>query len=119
MSTKRLKAPDGLTGEALAEWGRITAELSRLDILDKADRATLTLYCRTWAVWLQDNARTEREGSIFEYNNGTVGPAPWFNTADKSARMLRGLLSDLGLSPSARKKMKPKEDDGPSGVVTF
>jgi P27 family predicted phage terminase small subunit len=101
--------PDDLDGEALLEWQRVTAELAQCNLLDQSDRAVMTLYCRTWATWREADKLVAKYGSVIKYTNGVPGPAPFFKTAMESAKHLRALLADMGMTPSSRHKMSVKK----------
>ena len=45
---KRLRAPDDLLGEALAEWRRIVPLFADKGVLSPGDRGALISYCRAW-----------------------------------------------------------------------
>src|SRR5690348_174198 len=107
----RSTPPGGIEGEALLEWERIVDELKQLGTLHDADRAIVTLYCRTWATWREADALVAKYGSVIKYANGVPGPAPFFKTAQESAKQLRALLAELGLTPAARHKMQPAKAD--------
>lgn len=98
-----LPPPAELAGEALCEWERVCAELTKLKSLDAADRAILTTYCEIWGVNRAAAATVRADGSTMEYSNGMVGPTPSYKNMIQTAALLRGLLSDLGLTRWSRK----------------
>ncbi|MDM4721832.1 phage terminase small subunit P27 family [Micromonospora sp. WMMA1363] len=53
--TGRPVPPADLTGEAFAEWARITAYLERVGRIEAVDYAALVVYCSAWALF--DGAR--------------------------------------------------------------
>jgi len=98
-----LAPPPELKNEALIEWGRVCAELTKLKTLDAADRAILVQYCEVWAVNRQCCTAVRENGSTMEYSNGMVGATPEYKNMIQTAALLRGLLSDLGLTRYSRK----------------
>ena len=100
--TNRPRPPEDLDGEALLEWERVVTELEAVGKLDKADRAVLTLYAQTWATWNAAMQAVVKHGSVIKYPNRMVGPSPFYKVAKETAAQLRGLLTDLGLTPAAR-----------------
>src|SRR4051812_29469083 len=46
-----LDPPPQLQGAALEEWHAMAAELHKLRLLSKIDRAALAAYCQSWAIW--------------------------------------------------------------------
>ena len=100
----RPRPPEDLDGEALLEWHRISEELDSLGLLDRADRAIMTLYARTWAQWHAANQHVTAFGAIVKGNNQVAGRSPFYTVVRETAAQLRGLLADMGLTPAARSK---------------
>jgi P27 family predicted phage terminase small subunit len=106
--------PAELDAPALAEWGRVTAELAAAGKLAAADRAILTLYVQTWATYAAAAAHVAEHGAVLKWSNGQPGISPFHKVAKEAAGALRGLLKDLGLTPAARgtaKAAPPPADD--------
>jgi P27 family predicted phage terminase small subunit len=100
--TNRPLPPDELEGEALLEWHRVCDELDSAGRLDKADRAVLLLYAETWAQWRAATRGVNKHGSVVKHSNGAAGRSPFYVVQRETAAQLRGLLADLGLTPTAR-----------------
>jgi P27 family predicted phage terminase small subunit len=98
-----LDPPPELAGEAVLEWARVCAELTKLKTLDAADRAILIQYCEIWSVNRACSAVVRSVGSTMEYSNGMVGATPAYKNMIQTAALLRGLLSDIGLTRYSRK----------------
>jgi P27 family predicted phage terminase small subunit len=96
--------PEDLDGEALLEWHRVCDELAAADRLDKADRAILILYVENWQTWRAAVRGVNQHGAVIKYSNGTPGVSPFHKVAREQAVLLRGLLTDLGLTPTSRGK---------------
>lgn len=103
--------PEELDGEALLEWHRIVAELDAAGTLDKTDRAILTLYAQTWATHHAAARAVAQHGSVIKWPNGMPGPSPFYKVAKETAGQLRGLLADLGLTPTSRKAGTAGEEE--------
>lgn len=99
----RPKPPEEMEGEALLEWERVCDELDTAGRLETADRAILTVYCETWAQNRAAVIAVTKHGPVIRYPNKTVGPSPFYKVAKETAVILRGLLSDMGLTPASRK----------------
>lgn len=109
----RPKPPDGLDAEAVKEWARICKELG--DRLDKTDRAIMSVYVRTWAVWNKMAVIVETDGPVVMLPNNWPGQSPEYKVMSETAKLLDKLLGSMGLTPAARGKVKapepPKADD--------
>lgn len=112
MEAKTPQPPSDLSGEALNEWHRTCDELKSLGQLNAADRAILHLHCRTWATWIQADATVIKDGAIATYSSNQ-GASPSFKTAMEAAKLDRQLLTDLGLTPKARKRDDTKAPSAP------
>jgi len=58
--------PTILNGEALLEWHRITAELLRLGLVTKVDRAAVAAYCRAWGRWVEAEEHLKNGANDFQ-----------------------------------------------------
>lgn len=98
--------PHEIQGEALLEWERVCDELSAAGRLEKADRAILILYCQNWEVYQEAMRGVMTHGAIVKHHNGVAGASPFYKVAHEKAALLQKLLSDLGMTPAARSKLK-------------
>ena len=134
--TKVPPCPEWVANDKLAkdEWDRITAELLKVDILCEMDHALLEGYCIAYSRWVQAEEavlkkgtlyktgekvtiKTKRNGDIEETRSGgNVITSPYLWVANKAFLTLKAIGEQLGLSPSARSRIKvnnPKtKDDG-------
>lgn len=99
---KRPKPPEELDGESLLEWDRICDELEQLGTLDGIDRAIMTLHCQTWATYQSMVKAVNKYGAVIKWPNGIPGPGPFYKVMRETAALLRGTLSDMGLTPNSR-----------------
>lgn len=116
-ATKRPDAPPDLDGEALLEWGRVCDELEANGLLDRADRAVLTIYCQTWQTYQSAMRGVAMHGAIVKHHNGVPGASPYYKVATETGARLERLLAQLGMTPAARHKIKP--DDPSQGKLEF
>lgn len=104
------KPPPHLTGEALAEWGRIVPELDRIGLLTKVDRAYLIAYCEAWATFDEARQQISRDGILVPGRGGMVRNPAAFVMKDAADMMLK-FGSRFGLSPSDRTRLSVESDD--------
>jgi P27 family predicted phage terminase small subunit len=98
--------PRELTAEERREWKRLTAELREAEILTRADRALLLLWCQTWT--LREKARAEVQKIGGEVVRGPAGGAElnkWYSIARHAEQTLLRIASELGLSPTSRTRL--------------
>lgn len=99
------KPPDILTGQALAEWKRITVELEKLGILTNLDLAALAAYCQAWARWLDAESKLAKTGPVVKAPSGYPMLNPWLSIANKAIQQVQRLAGEFGLTPSARTRI--------------
>lgn len=113
--------PSWLHEEAKREWDRVVPGLSRLDILKEEDRAVLTAYCETWAMFREASRSIHDEGltSVITITrrNGDTEEKPVANPAvavrNQAGRELRAFAAQFGLTPSSEMALgKVSGDDG-------
>ncbi|MFF3671701.1 phage terminase small subunit P27 family [Microtetraspora malaysiensis] len=105
------KPPTWLTREARAEWKRVVSELTRLDLLKESDRATLAVYCETWARFVEATRTIQREGMTIEAKQGLLAH-PAVAIARAAGRELRAFATQFGLTPASEGALSKGADDG-------
>ena len=116
------EAPPTLNGEARAEWDRVSADLYKVGLLSKIDRAALAAYCQSWAIWAQATKalaemakRDELTGGLMiKTTNGNAIQNPLVGTANKAAADMVKFAVEFGMTPSARSRInaaEPSEND--------
>lgn len=98
--------PDHLDVKAQAEWHRVSVLLCDMGILAKTDMATLAGYCQNFSRWAEAEAGIAEQGLIVRSPNGYPVQNPFISIANEAARQMRSFASDLGLSATARAKVK-------------
>lgn len=102
--TNRPLPPEDLHDEALLEWHRICDELDAAGRLDKADRAVIAAYVKTWANNCAATRGVNAHGPIIKYPNGVVAESPFCKLQMSTAKLMLNYLTALGLTPAARGK---------------
>lgn len=108
-------APAWLAGEALAEWNRVVAELSKTYLITPLDCITLAAYCESFALWRQAMREVAAEGLTTPTKEG-VKANPKVKIAMGLIVELRRMASEFGFTPAARSRIEvpaseSKEDD--------
>jgi len=104
-----LACPADLDGEAKREWERIAPELHRAGLLTRLDRAGLACYCRQWARWVQAEEMLRRHGAVVRSPNNYPIQSPYLAVANKAMAMLTTMLSEFGMTPAARTRIRVDE----------
>lgn len=98
-----------LKGDALREWRRVTVLLADVGLITKLDRAVIAAYCQAWARWLECERMLASTGMIMRTPNGYPAYSPYLSAANKAMDQLRHLSEQIGLSGSARSRIKAAE----------
>lgn len=113
--------PDFLDDAASREWARIVPELDRAGLLTTVDHAALALYCQAYSRWrlaelkLQLAATNEGavdHGLITRTKNGFEQLNYWLVISNKAQEQVLRYLSEFGLSPVARARVKSAAAQG-------
>lgn len=104
---KDLPPPAMLEGEALAKWQTVTAELSDLGMLTATDMDLLTVYCETWADWVDCKQKVRTTSKLLKTAKSDYPYINPYVTMETKARLhLIKMQAELGLTPSARSRVK-------------
>jgi P27 family predicted phage terminase small subunit len=118
-------APQWLSKEAKAEWGRVTSVLGELDILTQLDRAVLTVYCEMWEEYrIATNYIVTPTGKktqlVLKAGRGNLIQNPAVRIRHKAFQLLLRAAAELGMSPSSRTSIvKPQGQTGKKKVDFF
>jgi len=106
--------PPHLNKEAQAEWDRMAIELKPLGLLTKIDKAIFASYCQAWSTWVEASKKVVKEGMITISPNGWQVENSYFSIMNKAMKQMNIALTELGMSPSSRSRIKiekPKQED--------
>ena len=92
--------------EALEEWNRIVPELHRAGIVKNIDRTALTQYCCAYSEWSKA-LRSCRHARLIRKKDGTLLLNPSFKIVREMSALMVKLLSEFGMTPSSRVRLKP------------
>ncbi len=104
--------PEILKDEALVEWDRITLLLADVGLIAKLDRAVIAAYCQAWARWVECERQLVTTGLIIKAANGFPMYSPYLTAANKALDQVRQLSEQIGLSGSARSRIKASDAPG-------
>jgi P27 family predicted phage terminase small subunit len=100
--------PKWLDKEASAEWDRVVPQLVELKVLTGLDGAALERYCVAHSNWVRAQRDVQKNGPVVKT---PFGPQknPNVKLAQDERAAARLLAGELGLSPSARSRVKVPE----------
>ncbi len=97
---------------AFAEWNRIVPELITAGLLCTVDAAALAMYCVAYSRWVKAEEQIQLqeqmgyEGEIKKAANGFEQLSQWYIVSNKEQDRLHKMLTEFGLSPSARARVR-------------
>jgi P27 family predicted phage terminase small subunit len=118
----RPEIPEHLDALARGEWERLCPILERMGVLTEADGAALTIYCECYSKWLRARGEVAKRGLLIEVSRtvtskrgatvettGSVKANPAVMIEVQMARLMKEILIEFGLTPSARSRVKINE----------
>jgi P27 family predicted phage terminase small subunit len=103
------KMPKHLDAGARREWSSITVELEKLGLIADVDKSVVAMYCVIYSRWEYAETKIKQlkdSGLIESTPNGYKQISVWLQIANRCMDQMKGLLPEIGLSPSARAKVK-------------
>jgi P27 family predicted phage terminase small subunit len=98
--------PAHLTGEALAEWRRVVADLVRMGVLGRENRVSLAIYCQNWARMVEAERHVAEHGlMVAAPRTGVPMHNPYLSIAKASAATCSRIAAEFGLTPSSRQRV--------------
>lgn len=104
-----LNPPKDLGPEAKAIWPELAQPLYEAGLLTALDAPALRLLCEAQATWQKATDAIQREGMIYTTPTGIQRPSPWFRVQHAAAEQMLRLLSEFGMTPSSRTRVKVTE----------
>ncbi len=118
-----LVPPGHLSGEALDEWRRVTADLSAMGVLGSENRTALAIYCQNWARMVAAERHVNEFGVVVPApRTGVPMHNPHLAIANRAAEIVAKLAGEFGLTPSSRQRVgsasKPQSPASPWDTLT-
>lgn len=107
--------PDWLSDEAVTEWDRIAPLLVELGLISELDLAALAGYCQAYATFAGAQRVLRMAGSkgyVDFTPNGMRVMSVNFQIANRAEESMRKYLTDFGLSPAARARLRATPQQG-------
>ena len=108
-------APDHLDAQAADEYYRTGKLLADCRVLTQADKAALACYAAAWSRLIEAETKLRETGLIVKSPSGFPCISPYLSIVNRAAEEIRKWSGELGLTPSARSKLKITPAETPSG----
>lgn len=103
---RRPKPPKYLNAVALEEWEEILPDIEATGVLSVVDGRALALYCESYSRLVAARADIDKEGVIASSEAGAPKTNPAVVVAERASVHMLRCLSEFGLTPAARSRVK-------------
>ena len=105
--------PPDFLGEVARKHFMVTArQLTELRVMTKIDADALALYAQSFATWRAAVLEMADTGPVMETKAGNLIQHPHFSVANRAYEQMRQMLSEFGLTPASRTRIKTDGGDG-------
>src|SRR4051794_32040209 len=105
------ECPPELSALARQEWVRLSAELSKLNLITLLDRGTLAAYCAAYAFWTEALQQLEKYGTMVKSPTGYPIQSPYLAIANRQAEIMMRVASEFGFTPASRSRISTPPPD--------
>jgi P27 family predicted phage terminase small subunit len=100
------KPPAHLSKTAKKEWKRMSKVLHASGLLTQLDYSQFAIYCQAWGRWVDAEKKITETSMVVKTANGNPINNPYMNIANTAMRDCHKFLSEFGMTPSSRTKIK-------------
>lgn len=105
------ECPSQLSPVARLEWMRLTAELSKLNLITHLDRGALATYCGAYALWAEAMEQIQKYGTMVKSPTGFPMQSPYLAVANRQAEIMMRIASEFGFTPASRSRISAPPPD--------
>jgi P27 family predicted phage terminase small subunit len=109
--SKQPKMPDWLSDEAKIIWRRTIKQLKSMNMLYEADQDVIVAYVNAVVNYQKATELVDRSGVLIKGRRDGVVKNPAVQIQRDAATLIRMLAGELGLTPSARTRLKAEQSD--------
>lgn len=106
---------------AKAKYLELAEILVAMRVLTAADVDHLAAYCSAYSRWCKSERELKRDGEVVTHKNGVDGRSHWLAVSEAALDRMAKSGAELGLSPTARARLKVSagvKNDG-VGIAKF
>lgn len=113
-SADQVQMPEGMSPEAEQVWETVSAQLLQAKILTNIDQNALRMYCEVYSKWLHAMEMLNKGGPLQKkvYRGESYWVAsPFVKLTDTYYRQCMQLMTEFGMTPSSRTRVKTSDSD--------
>jgi len=104
---ERTPSPPAFLSPSAAEVWRDLGKLLRdAGLFTVVDRYALAMFCAVAARWMEAERKLQQTGPVLTSEAGGMYQNPWLHVANKAWGQMRQMLSEFGLTPAERSRLK-------------
>lgn len=84
----------------------MSRELHKLGLLTTLDKTVFAIYCQSWSAWVQAVKKLSETGPLIKSPSGYPIQNPYLAVKNKAEDQMMKSLTELGMSPSSRTRIK-------------
>ena len=107
--------PDHLSDMAKVHWHDVAGKLLAAKILTVIDGDALTMYCETYARWVDANDHIKKFGMVVKAPSGYPCQSPYLSISNKAFEQMKSILVEFGMTPSSRTKIATADTSNDGG----
>lgn len=111
------KCPTWMSDEAKVIWKRTVKQLDQMGLLYEADQDIIAAYVNAVINYQKATELVDRSGVLIKGRRDGVVTNPAVRVQRDSATLIRMLAGELGLTPSARTRLKADQDDAEDDIL--
>jgi P27 family predicted phage terminase small subunit len=105
------ECPPELSPAGRREWGRLSAELSKLNLVTNLDRGALATYCAAYGFWTEALEQIQKYGTMVKSPTGYPIQSPYLAIANRQAELMIRIASEFGFTPASRSRISAPPPD--------
>ena len=102
----KIAPPDNLSKPALKYWDHVVEQLKSAGIMTNLDNHALGMYCEAYARWVEANDKISEHGMVIKAPSGYPVQSPYLSISNRAFEQMRAMLSEFGMTPSSRSRIK-------------
>ena len=92
-------------------WSRLTAELTKLNLITHLDRGALATHCAAYALWAEAMVQIQKYGTMVKSPSGYPMQSPYIGLANRQAELMMRIASEFGFTPASRSRISAPPPD--------
>jgi len=105
------ECPPELSSAGRREWERLSAELSKLNLVTNLDRGALATYCAAYGFWTEALEQIQKYGTMVKSPTGYPIQSPYLAIANRQAELMIRIASEFGFTPASRSRISTPPPD--------